>query len=217
MAEAFSPANCSMRILESITRKRWPAKSPISDNGLFDVNCLRPPSQSATGSRPLARNDSSTALPKVPLRSLRETSRSDGRMYGMSSTDTTGLKPPRNAAGVIAISIEPSCVPSIICRPPPSCDDGNTLISTSPLVRSLINSAALSSPRCFAVVVGSCDASLASNLAAFAAGMPAMQMAVARIASFELQRITHSFCCCGGTDRCLARWRGFRGNRRALV
>ena len=92
----------------------------------------------------------------------------------MSRTETNGLKPPRKAAGVIAISMVPSCAPSIIWRPPPSCDDGKILISTSPFVRSLISSAAFRSPRCFAVVGGSCEASFASNFAALAAETRAM-------------------------------------------
>ncbi len=58
----------------------------------------------------------------------------------------TGLKPPRNAAGITVPSMAPNCVLSIIWRALPSCEDGKSWSSTAPLVRSFTSAATFSSP-----------------------------------------------------------------------
>src|SRR3989442_1431349 len=145
-AEAFTAANCSIRIFESMTRNFWPFIASSESSGLFEVSDLRPFGHSAIATKPREENESSSARPNGPARSFCAAARSDGNRNGMSRIEIAGLKPPRNAAGITVPSLVPSCVPSIIWRALPSCDDGNNWNSTSPLVRLFTSSATLIRP-----------------------------------------------------------------------
>ena len=91
---------------------------------MFEVRLLRPFGQMVSACTPRLAKLASSAFPNGPSRSFCDSARSVGKMYGMSSTEITGLNPPRNAAGMTVPSMAPNCVLSIIWRALPSCDDG---------------------------------------------------------------------------------------------